>query len=111
MKNYESIIKENREWAEKLFEALENKLSVMTVRSRDKIPSNVDENKMHNNSVPEDWVSGFWGGLNLLMYKKTGKEEYLLTAKSTEKRHQITMLLHRVCGPPQPRTQFPSGSF
>ena len=26
-------------------------------------------------------------------------------AKGTEKKHRITMLLHRVCGPPQPRTQ------
>ena len=86
MKNYENIIKENKCWAEKLFEALEKKLSVMSERSRDKIPSNIDEKGMHNDAGPSDWVSGFWGGLNLLMYKKTGKENYLLTAKSTERR-------------------------
>lgn len=85
MKSYKRIMEENLPWAEELFEALEKKLSLMSERSRDKIPSNIDENKMHNSTSPADWVSGFWGGLNLLMYKKTGKECYLLTAKSTEK--------------------------
>ena len=47
MQNYKSIIKENAKWAEDLFCDLEKKLSVMTERSKDKIPSNVDENKMH----------------------------------------------------------------
>jgi unsaturated chondroitin disaccharide hydrolase len=86
MKKYTTVIEENREWAEDLFERLEKKLSVMTVRSRDKIPDRVDERGIHNEGSPLMWTSGFWGGLNLLMYKKTGKESYLLTAKSTERR-------------------------
>lgn len=84
MDNYKQILEANREWAEALFEKLEKKLSVMTVRSRDKIPTRIGENGFHNSVTPFNWVSGFWGGLNVLMYEKTGKEEYLLTAKSSE---------------------------
>ena len=84
MDNYKQILEANREWAEALFEKLEKKLSVMTVRSRDKIPTRIGEDGFHNSVTPFNWVSGFWGGLNVLMYEKTGKEEYLLTAKSSE---------------------------
>jgi unsaturated chondroitin disaccharide hydrolase len=86
MKSYNAVINENKAWADELFIRLEKKLSVMTERSQNKIPSNVDENKMHNDTSAADWVSGFWGGLNLLMYKKTGKPAYLATARSTEGR-------------------------
>ena len=86
MKRYETVIEENKKWAEELFSRLEKKLDVMTVRSRDKIPDNVDSEGIHNSVSPISWTSGFWGGLNLMMYEKTKKEKYLLTAKSTEKK-------------------------
>ena len=84
MKTYKHILEENRAWAEALFEQLEAKLSVMTIRSRDKIPNNIGPDGFHNSTTPSSWESGFWGALNVLMFAYTGKEDYLLTARSVE---------------------------
>ena len=60
-------------------------MSEMTIRSRDIIPDGVDENGRHINRVPVWWTSGFWGGLNAMLYAYTGNEEYLKTAQNQEK--------------------------
>lgn len=87
MKNANTILEENRAWAEETFQKIDKKLSAMTIRSRDKLPDGVDEKGFHKNMYPERrtwWTNGFWGGLNWLMYHKTGNEEYLKTAKRSE---------------------------
>lgn len=84
MKSYEKILEENKEWAKSLFSELEKKLSVMTVRSREKLPENIGADGLHDSTDPSFWTSGFWGALNLLMYEKTKSEDYLLTAKRSE---------------------------
>ena len=92
----------NLAWAEDFFEKLEKKLSVMTIRARDIIPSSVGLNKTYFDTRPYCWTSGFWGGLNVLMYERTGNENYLLTAKSSEKRQDEVFsnfeLLHHDVG-------------
>ena len=85
MKNYQEILTENRAWAEQLFGKIDNKLSAMTLRSRNKIPDGVDENGFHvEKSDITWWCNGFWGGLNWLMYDYTKNEEYMKTAKQSE---------------------------
>ena len=84
MKNYNQLLSENVKWAEEVFEKIENKMASVTVRSRDKIVDGCDENGFHVSRHPLWWTSGFWGGLNWLLYNKTKKEDYLKTAKSSE---------------------------
>ena len=86
MKSYEKILLENRKWAESVFAKIDEKMSRVTLRSREKLPDGVDENGIHVDRDPNWWTTGFFGGLNWLMYKKTGKEDYLLTAKESERR-------------------------
>ena len=84
MKTYKQQIKENQAWAEETFKKIDGKLSSVTLRSRDKLSDNVDENGFHLSVKPNNWVSGFWGGLNVLMYERTKNEEYLKTARRSE---------------------------
>ena len=84
MKNYKELLAENVKWAEETFAKIDNKLSSVTVRSRDKIVDGCDENGFHKERSATWWTSGFWGGLNWLMYNRTKKEDYLKTAKSSE---------------------------
>jgi len=86
MKNYNQLFSENLEWAKQTFAKLNKKAAVMAVRSRDKIADGVDENGMHISTVPDDWTSGFWGGMNALLYEYTKNEEYLKTAQNVEKK-------------------------
>lgn len=88
MKNYNELLQENRAWAEETFEKIDRKMSAMTLRSRDKIPDGVDENGMHINRFETNknwWCNGFWGGLNYMLYAYTHKEDYLLTARTSER--------------------------
>lgn len=85
MKSYEKILLENRKWAEDVFAKIDAKMSEVTLRSRFKIPDGVDENGIHLNRDATWWTSGFFGGLNLLLYERTGKEDYLLTARESER--------------------------
>ena len=88
MKNYKEIITENRAWAEEVFKKIDTKMSAMTLRSRNKLPDGVDENGIHLDRMqtnPTWWTNGFWGGLNCMLYDYTKNEEYLETAKSSEK--------------------------
>ncbi len=88
MKNYKELLCENRAWAEEVFAKIDKKMSAVTLRSRDKIADGVDENGFHRDlkdTNPNGWTNGFWGGLNCMLYAYTKNEEYLKTAKSSEK--------------------------
>ncbi len=85
MKTCKEILSENESWAREVFSKIDEKLSHVTIRSRTKLPDGVDENGIHVDRDPNWWTTGFWGGLNWLMYKQTGKEDYLLTARESEK--------------------------
>ena len=86
MKNYKEILEETRGWAEETFKKIDGKLSAVTLRSRDKLADGVDENGFHKTVQAKSWTSGFWGGLNWLMYERTKNEEYLKTAKRSEEK-------------------------
>ena len=84
MKNYNQILEENRAWAEEAFAKIDKKMSAVTLRSRDKLVDGVDANGVHKSVVPRTWTSGFWGGLNLLLFERTKNEEYYKTAMRSE---------------------------
>ena len=87
MKNYKTLLAENRAWAEETFKKIDTKMQAMAVRSRDKVVDGVDENGMHIDrmqSNPNWWCNGFWGGLNYMLYAYTKNEEYLKTAQRNE---------------------------
>ena len=87
MKNYNTILNENAEWAKEVFAKIDKKMSAVTLRSRDKVVDGVDENGVHIDrmlSNPNWWCNGFWGGLNLMLYAYTKNEEYLKTANRQE---------------------------
>ncbi|MBR5817131.1 MAG: glycoside hydrolase family 88 protein [Clostridia bacterium] len=86
MKNYKTIIAENRAWAEETFKKIDKKMSAVTLRSRNKLPDGVDENGVHidiSKTSPNYWTTGFWGSLNCLLYEYTKNEEYLKTAEAS----------------------------
>lgn len=84
MKNYNVILNENIEWAKETFKKVDDKMSRVTLRSRDKLADGVDKDGVHISRNPRNWTSGFWGGLNVLLYNYTKNEEYLKTAKRSE---------------------------
>lgn len=84
MKNYNEILNENIEWAKETFKKVDDKMSRVTLRSRDKLADGVDKDGVHISRNPRNWTSGFWGGLNVLLYNYTKNEEYLKTAKRSE---------------------------
>ena len=84
MKNYKEILNENIEWARETFAKVDEKMSRVTLRSRDKLADGVDCNGVHISRNPAGWTSGFWGGLNVLLYNYTKNEEYLKTARRSE---------------------------
>ena len=87
MKTYNQILEENKKWAEETFAKVDKKMAKVTLRSRDILADGCDENGMHKDCRDIGWwTNGFWGGLNHLLYNKTGNEEYLKTALASEKR-------------------------
>lgn len=76
----------DNEWIEKTWEKLDYKLSKVTLRSKEKLPyttiNGVHDDKKHTEI--DWWTNGFWGGLNWLMYKGTGKKVYSETAVNSE---------------------------
>lgn len=81
-----SIINENREWVDTVFDKLEKKLLKIAVRSRSKLPYSTVDGVHDDCSAdrPEWWTNGFWGGLMWLMYKETGNAEFRKTAEKSE---------------------------
>ena len=97
MKTAKYILEENKAWIEETYAALERKLVVTTERSRYATPHLVDKNGMYYEKDPNDpvwWCKGFFGGIAAMMYAYTGKEEYLLTAKETEKTLREALYRH-----------------
>lgn len=79
------LIEQNREWIEIVWQKLDTKFSKAAVKHRDIIPYTAVDGvyKERENNI-NWWTNGFWGGLMLLMYIGTGKEEYLKTAERSE---------------------------
>ena len=101
MKNYKTLLAEAQPWIEETFRKMDKKLSVMTVRSRDKLADGVGADGFHKEKELPWWTCGFWGGLNHLMYIRTGNEDYLKTARRSEERldaafHMVDELHHDV---------------
>ena len=84
MKNYTEILNENIEWVRDTFKKVDEKMSKVTLRSRDKLADGVDADGNHKSVRAATWTSGFWGGLNALLYNYTKNEEYLKTARRSE---------------------------
>ena len=84
MKNYTEILNENRAWAEATFKKVDEKMAKVTLRSRDKLADGVDKDGVHKSVRAANWTSGFWGGLNVMLYNYTKNDEYLKTARRSE---------------------------
>ena len=113
MKSYNTILKENRAWAEETFKKIDTKMQAVTQRSRNKLPDGVDENGVHIDLAkknPNGWTAGFWGALNCILYEYTKNEEYLKTAESSMQLldvalanydkldHDVGFIYHILCG-------------
>ena len=84
MKNYKEILNENKEWAREIFGKINDKMSKVTLRSRDKLADGVDQYGVHKSVPAIAWTSGFWGGLNVMLYNYTKNPHYLETALLSE---------------------------
>ena len=83
MKN---VIQGNQNWINDTWNKVENKLKVVAVRSREKLPYTTFDG-IHDNRMEKDvtwWTNGFWGGMMWLMYEATGNEEFRKTAERSE---------------------------
>ena len=72
-------------WLKETWNKLDKKLSLVAVRSRDKVPSTaVDGVHDSKDKSPACWTNGFFGGMMWLMYSATKNPEYMITAQRTE---------------------------
>lgn len=81
-----TIITQNKEWIDATWAKVDEKLSRVAVKSREKLPyttkDGVHDDKKGN--AVTWWTNGFWGGMMWLMYEATGNEEYKKTAERSE---------------------------
>lgn len=84
MKNCKELLAENKQWIEEMFAAIDKKMSKVTLRSQNQLVDGVDSEGRHRKIGATAWTSGFWGGLNYLLYNYTKNEDYLTTAKNCE---------------------------
>lgn len=80
------LSKEEKNWVDAIWEKLDNKLAVVGIRSKEKLPF-WSHNFMHDNMAEKNihcWTNGFWPGLMWLMYAGTGKECYKNVAEKGE---------------------------
>lgn len=78
---------EQVQWVDEVWTKLDDKLSVVAVRSRNKLPFQTWD-PMHNNMAESNihrWANGFWPGLMWLMYAGTQNETYRETAETGER--------------------------
>lgn len=82
----EKIINANKEWIDEVWKKIENKLSVMSVQMKDKIPNIAGEDGIYGDCTekPGAWTNGFWPGMMWLMYLATKEEKYAKTAEYAE---------------------------
>lgn len=80
------IIAENKIWIDDMWNKIENKLSVMSVKLQDKIPNAAGDDGIFsdNSEHPAAWTNGFWPGMMWLMYIATKDEKYATTARYAE---------------------------
>lgn len=90
--DWQKATAEEQDFINNVWEKLDKKLSVISERSREKIPYTTIHG-VHDNLCEEDalhgekitwWTNGFWPGLMWLMYYGTKKETYKLTAEKAE---------------------------
>ena len=90
MSAYRQILENERSWIENVYGKLEEKLSRLAVKSRNKIPYTTydgeHDDRPSKNGDYQWWTNGFWGGLMWLMYAETKGERYKITAEISEKR-------------------------
>ena len=107
-----TVIAQNKEWIDAIWEKVDKKLSRTAVKSRNKIPyttiDGVHDDK--NGKSITGWTNGFWGGMMWLMYAATGNEEYRKTAERSEEwldealkqykvlHHDVGFMRHLVSG-------------
>ena len=84
MKNYKELLFENKEWAKDTFGKIDEKMAKVTLRSCDKLADGVDSSFSHRSVSALTWTSGFWGGLNVMLYNYTKNPAYLVTARRSE---------------------------
>lgn len=75
-----------QQWIDEVWNKLDDKLAVVAVRSRKKLPFQTWD-PVHNNMAESNihcWTNGFWPGLMWLMYAGSGKEVYKETAETGE---------------------------
>ena len=73
-------------WIDETWSKLDKKLSMVAIKSREKIPYTT-LNGEHDNKLLEDstwWTNGFWGAMMWIMYLGTKNEEYRTTAERAE---------------------------
>jgi len=106
------IITQNKEWIDGTWAKLDQKLRVVAVKSRDKLPYTTvgGTHDDRSGTDPAWWTNGFWGGMMWLMYEATGNEDYRLTALRSEKlldaalgrfdelHHDVGFMWHLVSG-------------
>ena len=79
------LIQENKEWIDSVWRRIDEKLQVISVRSRDKLPYTTINGTHDNRAATGWWTNGFWPGLMWLMYQGTGNEQYKETARRGQK--------------------------
>lgn len=85
MFDFKKATQNDKDFIDSTWEKLDRKLSVIALRSRDKIPY-TSINGVHTDRAKNIswWTNGFWGGLMWLMYVGTQNEEYKLSAERNE---------------------------
>ena len=77
---------EQLNWLDETWKKTEEKLAIVALRSRDKIPFWSD-NGLHDDTKEDRincWANGFWPGLMWLMYVATKDKRYRETAEHIE---------------------------
>lgn len=91
--SYEKIIADNKEWIDEVWGKLDNKLSRVAVKSREKIPYTTFDG-VHDDKQESDiawWTNGFWGAMMWVMYAGTESEANKAEYKATADRAEILM--------------------
>lgn len=90
------LSEKDRKWAKETWKKLDDKLSVVSVRSKEKIPF-WSHDGMHDDMIKSNincWTNGFWPGLMWLMYSSEKKECYKAAAEWSEKQLDKALLNH-----------------
>lgn len=96
-----TIIAQNQEWIDQVWEKTDRKLQGVAVRSREKLPF-ISVNGVHDDRKNTTfWTNGFLGGMMWLLYEATGNEVYRTTAERSEELldvalRQVKVLHHDV---------------